>query len=340
MFTAYFISMWISNTATVLMLVAAVSAIVNNKELFEERIQKNIAAAFLIALSYSATIGGMATIVGTPTNMIFVGFWETQYPQQEPISFFRWCSFGIPFSLFLLISGYFVLIKMFDIKSTATGKMFIINKHKELGKILWEQKVVLFFFGLAIALWFSRTGFTIGKFRLLGWEHLFPKGYVKDSTVAIAAAICLFVIPTSEKGKYILEWDDVKKLPLHIILLFGGSFALAKGIEVSGLGNYLAGQLCVIITLLSEVASNVATITLMLPILASLSIALGINPLKLMLPATFSASFGFMLVIATAPNTIAFASGNFKSIQLIRAGLIMNLIGIIALTLATYFFDF
>lgn len=355
MFTAYFISMWISNTATVLMLVAAVSAIANHKELFEERIQKNIGAAFLIALAYSATIGGMATIVGTPTNMIFTGFWEANYPQRETISFFKWCRFGIPFSLLLLFSGYFILIKMFDIKSTATGKSFIRNKYKELGVITWEQKVVMSFFGLSILLWFTRTGFNIDGYRIAGWETNFLKGYVKDSTVAIIAAICLFAIPSTEKGKYILEWDDVKKLPFHIILLFGGGFALAKGIEVSGFGNYLAGQLqffkdyplwvlivslSIIITLLSEIASNVATITLMLPILASLCTALNMDPYKLMLPATLAASFGFMLVIATAPNTIAFATGHFKSRQLMRAGLLMNLIGIIALTLAMSIFDF
>ena len=168
-------------------------------------------------------------------------------------------------------------------------------------------------------------------------------------------AVCLFILPAREKNKFILEWNDVKKLPYHIILLFGGGFALAKGIEVSGLGDYLAGQLIffkdyplwmllatlvILITLLSELASNVATITLMLPILASLAIAINIDPLKLMVPATFAASFGFMLVIATAPNTIVYATGHFQSRQLLRVGLLMNLIGIILLTLAMTLIDF
>jgi sodium-dependent dicarboxylate transporter 2/3/5 len=355
MLTAFFISLWISNTATVLMLVAAVSAIVNHKELFEERIQKNIAPALLIGLAYSATIGGMATIVGTPTNMIFTAFWETHYPMREQISFLKWCWFGVPFSFFLLLTGYVILIKMFSIPNVATEKQFIQNKFKALGKVTMEQKVVMFFFGFCIVLWFTRTGFDLGGFRIGGWDNYFEKGFIKDSTVAILAAICLFIIPSSEKGKHILEWEDVKKLPYHIILLFGGGFALAKGIEVSGMGDYLAGQLqffkhyplwiliaalAIIITLLSEIASNVATITLMLPILASLATAINIDPLKLMLPATFAASFGFMLVIATAPNTIAFATGHFKSRQLMRAGLLMNLIGIIALTVAMTFLDF
>src|SRR5688572_15188100 len=137
----------------------------------------------------------------------------------------------------------------------------------------------------------------------------------------------MFVLHARKKKKFILEWNDVKKLPFHIILLFGGGFALAKGIEVSGLGNFLASQLhffkdyplwmligalAILITLLSELASNVATITLMLPILASLAAAINVDPLKLMVPATFAASFGFMLVIATAPNTIVYATGHFQ----------------------------
>ena len=158
-----------------------------------------------------------------------------------------------------------------------------------------------------------------------------------------------------EKGKFILEWNDVKKLPFHIILLFGGGFALAEGIEVSGLGSFLAGQLAIfktyplwvligvlalLITLLSELASNVATITLMLPILSSLALAINVDPIKLMVPATFAASFGFMLVIATAPNTITYATGLFHSKQLLKAGLLLNAVGITLLTFAMMFFRF
>jgi sodium-dependent dicarboxylate transporter 2/3/5 len=355
MLTAYFISMWISNTATTLMLVAAVSAIVNHKELFKGQKQENIGAAFLIALAYSATIGGMSTIVGTPTNMIFTGYWESHYPLREQISFLQWCAFGIPFSLLLLLAGFLLLKKMFHIKNISTDKSFIRNKYEELGKITWEQKTVMTLFSLTVVLWFTRTGIDFGSIRIGGWETWFPKGYIKDSTVAILMAVCLFILPSREKNKFILEWNDVKRLPFHIILLFGGGFALAKGIEVSGLGDFLAQQLhffkdyplwmliaalAILITLLSELASNVATITLMLPILASLADAINVDPLKLMVPATFAASFGFMLVIATAPNTIVYATGHFQSRKLFRAGLWMNLVGIILLTLAMSLIDF
>ncbi|MEO5570478.1 MAG: DASS family sodium-coupled anion symporter [Bacteroidia bacterium] len=355
MLTAYIISMWISNTATTLMLVAAVAAIVKHKELFAGHKQENIGASFLIALAYSATIGGMSTIVGTPTNMIFIGYWEMHYPLREPVSFLRWCMFGIPFSLLMLGAGFLLLKKMFDIKDVSSDKSFIKNKYAALGRPTMEQKTVALFFIITVVLWFTRAGFDMGAHRIGGWEMWFPKGYIKDSTVAIFTAVCMFVLPSGKKGKFILEWNDVKKLPFHIILLFGGGFALAKGIEVSGLGDYLAEQLkffqdyplwvliavlALLITILSELASNVATITLMLPILASLAEAIHIDPLKLMVPATFAASFGFMLVIATAPNTIVYATGNFQSRQLLRAGLWMNLAGIIMLTIAMVLIDF
>ena len=355
MLTAYLISMWISNTATTLMLVAAVAAIVNHKELFKQHQQENIAAAFLIGLAYSATIGGMSTIVGTPTNMIFTGYWESHYPMREPISFLRWCMFGIPFSLLLLLTGYLVLKKMFHIENVLSDKSFIRNKYTALGKTTMEQKIVMLFFTLTVLLWFTRSGFDLGSLKISGWEKYFPKGYVKDSTVAIFTAVCLFILPCREKNKFILEWKDVKKLPFHIILLFGGGFALAKGIEVSGLGDFMASQLqffkdyplwvliavlAILITFLSELASNVATITLMLPILSSLAIAIDVDPIKLLIPATFAASFGFMLVIATAPNTIVYATGQFGSRKLFRAGLWMNLAGIILLTIAMSLIDF
>jgi len=337
------------------MLVAAVSAIATYKELFRPEHNERNGAAFLIGLAYAATIGGMSTIVGTPTNMIFVGYWESHYPLREPISFLQWSSFGVPFSLAMLATGFFILKKMFRIENTVSDKLFIRKQYAALGPITREQLTVMVLFFITVILWFSRTGIEIGSLKFGGWEKIFPKGFIKDSTVAIAAAIVMFVIPSKQKGKFILEWKDVKRLPFHIILLFGGGFALAKGIEVSGLGDFLASQLhffehypawmlivalAILITVLSELASNVATITLMLPILASLSEAINIDPLKVMVPATFAASFGFMLVIATAPNTIAYATGLFSSGKLFRAGLLMNLVGIIMLTVAMMLFDF
>ncbi len=358
MLTSYLISMWISNTATVLMLVAAVTAIIRHEELFHEKIRKKISTAYMIALAYSATIGGMASPVGTPTNMVFIGYWNETYPDSAQISFLQWTVFGIPFSLAMLATGFLMLRFMFFRKSenAALDKTFILKKYQELGTISFEQWAVMIVFNITAILWFTRSPIDFGSFKWVGWETVFEKGFIKDSTVAIFMASLLFLIPSkNERGTFILEWKDVKQLPLRIILLFGGGFALAKGFEVSGLSDYLANQLtffsdyplwviililAIIVTILSEFASNVATITLMLPVLASLAVAIGIDPVKLMIPATFAASFGFMMPVATAPNTIAYASGYIHVRQMMRTGLIMNLVGIILLTIAMTLFGF
>lgn len=356
MIATYLISWWISNTATTLMLLGAVLAIIQHEELFEKHAYKNIAAAYLIALAYSATIGGMATIVGTPTNMIFTGYMEEQFPQNQ-VSFLEWCSIGIPFSAIVLLVGFFILKKIFNINNndTTADKEFIRNKYLALGKITREQKTVMLIFAITAVLWITRSGFDLGGINIPGWESCFGKGYIKDSTVAIAMSMLLFIIPSSDKKVFLLQWEDVKRLPFHIILLFGGGFSLAKGIEVSGLGDYLAfqlqffkdyplwmiiGVLVILITLMSELASNVATITLMLPILAALSKAINIHPVQLMLPATFAASFGFMLHIATAPNTIVYATGYVPAKKMMRAGILLNVIAVVLLTIMIMMYDF
>ncbi len=221
MLTAYLISMWISNTATTLMLVGAVLAIIHHEELFEKHLHKNIAAAYLIALAYSATIGGMATIVGTPTNMIFIGYWEEQFPMENQISFLKWSSLGLPFSFLLLLAGFFILKKMFGIhnKDTSNDKQFIRKKYQSLGKTSYEQKVVMTVFTLTALLWMTRGEIEIGSFHFSGWGKYIGQGYFKDSTVAILMSVLLFVIPSREKDRFLLHWEDVKKLPLHIILL-------------------------------------------------------------------------------------------------------------------------
>lgn len=355
MLTAFLISNWISNTATTLMLLGAVLAIIQHEELFDKESYRNIAAAYLIALAYSATIGGMGTIVGTPTNMIFAGYWEEQFPEREPISFMQWSALGFPFSLLLLIIGFFVLKTVFRIHDghVAADKLFIRKKYKELGSVTREQKIIMLVFSITVFLWMTRTGFDFGTINIPGWENYLGKGYIKDSTVAIAMSVLLFIIPSKGGENFLLKWEDVKKLPFHIILLFGGGFSLAKGIEVSGLGDYLAIQLqffkdyplwvlivtlIVLITLLSELASNVATITLMLPILAALSQAVNVDPLLLMLPATFAASFGFMLHIATAPNTIVYATGHVPAKKMMQCGLLMNLFAVVLLTVAIFIY--
>ncbi len=356
MLTSYLISMWISNTATVMMLFAAVMALANRVALRDKNgyaIENDRSStAFMIGLAYSATIGGMATLVGTPPNMVFYRFYTNAYPLNADISFAKWFMIGFPLSLCLLILAYFVLRLLFIPKRN--NPSFEISYFKEerdqLGKMKFDEKMVASLFGITALLWFTRTDLDLGSFQLKGWKHLFPHPEnITDGTVAIGMAMLLFFIPSrSEPKRMLLNWTEASKLPFHILLLFGSGFALAKGFEVSGLSAWLAEKLffldgvhpvilvlsiCVLVTIISELASNVASIQLMLPILLALSPSLKVDPLLLMIPATFAASLGFMLPIATAPNTIVFGSNKIKVKEMMRAGLVLNILGILLVTL-------
>jgi solute carrier family 13 (sodium-dependent dicarboxylate transporter), member 2/3/5 len=351
MLTSYLISMWISNTATVMMLISAVLAVIVQIEnhFTEEHHSHKMASALLIGLAYSATIGGMATLVGTPTNMIFLREYSEHFPANKDMNFLSWFIIGFPLSLALVLMAFFVLKKMFIKKESQLNmdSTYFKDAYQRLGKMSFEEKVVSFIFGSTAVLWFTRADIDFGMFSMKGWSNLFSnKDFLNDSTVAVFMAILLFMIPSkTEKGRAII-------IPFDIILLFGGGFALAKGFEVSGLSKWLGSQLhftsetniymvifglCLLVTIISEFASNVACIQLMLPILIAIQTDLNIHPLVLMIPATLAASLGFMLPVATAPNTIVFGSNRLKVKDMLRAGFVLDIIGIIIITMATYF---
>ena len=370
MLTTYFISNWVSNTATVMMLIPAVMAITAQKEIYHASGHRNISSALLIGLSFSATIGGMGTLVGTPPNMIFAGMYAAQFPNGQPVTFLNWMAFGIPFSLTLLVVCYFILRKMFiTAEHNQPFDLSYIREQKVLlGKMKYEEKVVLLIFVCTVVLWLFREDLNLGFACVPGWSKIFGElsGYIKDSTVVIFTSFFLYLIPakskvvsakgqvdsdfeeaSSDTGK-ILEWSDVAKLPLNIILLFGCGFAMAKGFETSGLSNEIAVRLhvlqgmpvafillgvAVIVTVLSEFASNTASIQLVLPIVIPLATVLQVNPLLLMLTATFSASLGYMLPVATAANTIVYGTGNINARDMMRAGIILDIAGVILLLL-------
>jgi len=357
MLTSFLLSMWISNTATVMMLISAVIAIILQVEnLFsEEKHSHNFSTAVLIGLAYSATIGGMATLVGTPTNMIFYREYVEKYSGQGDLNFFTWFAIGFPIALLFLIVTFFILKRLFlknskfeHLPEHHFGKMY-----QNLGKMSFEEIVISIIFLSTAVLWFTRADIDFGIIKLYGWNNFFAKKeFLQDSTVAIAMAVLLFIIPAKSKpNRAILVWDDVKKLPFGIILLFGGGFALAKGFELSGLTIWLGSQLqfvaganiylvilllCVLITIISEFASNVACIQLMLPILIAMQHTMGVNPLMLMIPATLASSLGFMLPVATAPNTIVYGSGKIKTKDMLKAGLLIDIVGIIIISLFSF----
>ena len=339
MLTSWLVSMWISNTATVMMLLPSVMAIIGQMDVHfsSERQQQRFAAAILMALAFAATIGGMATLVGTPPNMVFYRFYSEHYSLAGDMDFLKWFLKAAPLSLLFLFATYGVLYVIFlrreQFPAADTGHFH--HRKRELGA--WrpsEIKVLLVFSG-TVVLWFTRDY----------WSHLFSNpGWIQDSTIAMLSAILLFFMPSGKNAEPLLKWEDATRLPLHVIFLFGSGFALAYGFEQSGLSKLLAGELVffrhlplwqlqliivLLIVLISEFASNVASIQLMLPVLFAVQQATGHEPLALLMPATLAASMGFMLPVATAPNTIVFGAGRISPGQMMKAGFVLDLVGIL-----------
>lgn len=307
-------------------------------------------------MAYGASIGGVATLVGTPPNLSFARILTIHFPNAPEISFATWFLFAFPISLLLLAVACVVLCVMFGIrgrKSSALNLDVIRSQYNALGPLAFEEKVVLADFVALALLWLSRRGIQIGDFQLPGWSRLFEwSAFFNDGTVAMGAALILFLIPAMKKGR-VMEWETASELPWHIVLLFGGGFALATGFKESGLSMWFAHQLeglsgvhpvvlvgvtCLMITFLTELTSNTATAEMFLPIMAALSVAVKVNPLLLMIPATLSCSFAFMLPVATPPNAIVFGTDRVRMGEMVRVGLVLNLVGAVVITAGIYVF--
>lgn len=358
MLTAYLISNWISNTATCMMLFSAVLALILETEQYiSEKHRNHFAAALLLGLAYSATIGGLATPVGTPPNMYFFKAYKEAYPENTDLNFLSWSAIGFPLSFLFLMATFFVLSKYYfakDLKINLT-KSFFKDNYTALGKSCYEEKWVFGIFIVCALLWFTRADVPFGNFTYKGWGHIFqvPK-FVDDSIVAVAAALLLFLIPSKKnKGEALLTWDDAKKIRYDIILMFGSGFALAYGFEVSGLSTWLANSLevlhgvnpfiviiciCAVVTTISEFASNIASIQLAIPVMIALQKNLDLPPIVLMIPATFAASLGFMLPVATAANTIVFGTKKIEIKDMFKVGLVLDIIGIVLISVFCYLF--
>ncbi len=357
MVSTYLISNWISNTATTMMLFSAVFALIHETKNYITRNFEKFAAAMLLGLAFSATIGGMATPVGTPPNMYFFKAFKEAFPDSNDLNFLKWSAIGYPISLCFLTCTYFVLNFYFLRKKVELNieKSFFKTSYNHLGKFSWEEKWVFVIFIACILGWFTRADIDFGGFKYKGWNHLFviPK-YIDDAFVALVAAMFLFLIPSkANKGEALLIWEDAKKLRYDIILMFGSGFALAYGFEKSGLSNWLAASLvvlkgvspiliilgiCVIVTIISEFASNIASIQLAIPVMIALQKDLDLPPLLLMMPATFAASLGFMLPVATAANTIVFGTKHIHIKDMFKVGIVLDILGILIITLMCYLY--
>lgn len=359
MIASAFISMFISNTATaIMMLPIGLSVILN----FENNNQPNNIAPFtkslFLAIAYSCSIGGIATLIGTAPNLVFQRIFSISFPNAPVITFGQWMLFGLPLSLIMLFTVWLLLTKIIfkSNKELNVNQDDISEQHKILGKISYEEKIMLIVLIITALLWIFRKKILLGDFTIPGWSDNLPfSNYIDDATIAIFMAILLFIIPSKANHSKILQLQDFKKIPWDIIILFGGGFALAKGFQETGLSLIIGKQLeaianmppifmilfvCLLMTFLTELTSNTAITQTILPILASLSIAVNINPLILMIPATISASFAFMLPVATPPNAIVFATGKVTIREMAKTGLIINIAGAIIITLFFYFIGY
>jgi sodium-dependent dicarboxylate transporter 2/3/5 len=296
----------------------------------------------MLAIAYSASIGGMATLIGTPPNLVLAGVVETTYGAE--ITFLQWFAFGFPISLILLFLCWIYLTRFafsFKQKEFPGGKEEIKRQLSGLGKISFEEKTVLIVFVCMAFAWISRS-FLIEKF--------IPA--IDDTIIAVFFSVLLFLLPTSKKGEKMISWKDAVKLPWGITLLYGGGMAIALGFESSGLALWIGNQLTVLETVpfillllilitavnfLTEITSNLATTAMLLPVLVSLAPSIGVHPYFLMIGATIAASCAFMLPVATPPNAVVFGSGYLKIEDMVKKGLWMNFISIIVLTVVVYF---
>ncbi len=351
MIATAFLSMWISNTATAMMMLPiALSIILELEGKTDASDISRYSIAIFLGIAYAASIGGLATLVGTPPNLVFVKQLNILFPEAPEISFSEWMILGLPVSVTMLAIAWTLLFFMYRPKKR-WERVSVDTFRKEYEKLSgwsYEERVVVTLFIILAFLWLTRAGIDLGGFKIPGWSKLFghPE-YINDGTVAVAIATILFLIPSrSRPGDRILDWATANRLPWNMILLFGGGFALAKGFEVSGLSVWFGeslkwigrfGEVIILLSIitmmsfLTELTSNTASTQMLLPVFAGLAVSIGMNPLLIMVPVTMAASLAFMLPTATPPNAIVFGSGRIRIRTMIRTGFWLNMAGVLTI---------
>jgi sodium-dependent dicarboxylate transporter 2/3/5 len=363
MIASAFLSMWISNTATAMMMIPIGLAVITQlSEPAEDDTfvlgQNNFALALMLGIAYASSIGGISTLIGTPPNVVFIGILKSNFPGAPEISFLKWMLFAVPFSAVFLPLAWFYLVRIaapVKVSGRKMDKGVIRRELEKLGPMSRPEKYTMAVFAGTAFLWMFRSNINLGFITIPGWSDLIGRQhYMTDSTVAIMMALTTFLIPAQKqdgKQEFLMDWSCAARIPWGILLLFGGGFALASGFEASGLTGWLGEQLgsfgflpvmAIILivsattTLTTEFTSNTAMASTILPIVAGLSLAIGVNPLLLMIPATISCSTAFMLPVATPPNAIVFGSGYIRIRDMVKIGIVMNLLGLILIALFLY----
>ena len=342
MVAAALLSMWISNTSTTLMLfpIAVSLALVVGETSpdLSDKAKHDFQISLLLGLAYGASIGGVATLVGTPTNAFMAGFLESEYQIEIPFS--QWLMIGIPVTVILLPLGWVLLTRFLfpvSFQSSPETRAELDRRHQALGVMSTAEKRTAFLFAILVFGWVLRKPISAA----LGLEGL------SDAGIAITIALLAFVIPSGVDRHALVTWSDTKRLPWGVLILFGGGLSLAAALSSSGLTLWLGQQmaplgainsivlvfaLTSLVVFLTELTSNVATTATLLPVVAALAIELGIDPLMLVVPVTIAASCAFMLPVATPPNAIIFSTGEVQIKEMMRAGLWLNIVSIVLVT--------
>lgn len=358
------LSMWMNSTSCVLVMLPIALSLLDGDG--DAALRKQLTVPLLLAVSYGATIGGMSTPVGTPPNLVFLEVWRDRYPDRAAIGFGQWMSFGIPLMLVYLTAAWFLITKLVFKVPTAhlSTPAEVKARLKALGPVSYAERVAAFVFATVALLWITGDDLILGTDTFHGWRWHTKLTEFSDGAVALFGAISLFLIPIpqqlegdevggSEEGRKppyaLLTWRYAEKhVPWGILLLFGGGFAIASGIDKSGLAlemvagmerlkglapPVLIGAVSGLVCLLSELGSNTATASLTLPILAQSAEAWGLDPQALLIPATLAATLGFALPVASPMQAIVFGSGRIPVREMVRAGIWLDLIGILLLVL-------
>ena len=329
MTAAAVLSMWISNTATTLMLLPVALAVL-------ERADRQLAIPLLLGIAYAASIGGLGTPIGTPPNLIFMQIYSDEFGRT--ISFPEWMSWGLPVVI--------IMIPLTGLWLTRGLHLSAKVKLPPVGHWLPAEKRVLGLFGLTALLWITRQA-PFG-----GWSQWWGLPGANDASVALLAVVVM-ALTSDGKGGQLLKWESARKIPWGVLILFGGGITIANAFIQSGLADNLAGHfgaltelpvwlmiflICLAVTFMTEVTSNTATASLLMSLLAAASVAMEVSPVLLMIPAVMSASCAFMLPVATAPNAVIYGSGQVTIKQMARAGFVLNLMGAVVITIVSYLF--
>lgn len=340
------ISMWISNTATTMMMLPIATSVIGllaseQKNLPQQGI-RYFALGMMLAIAYGSNIGGTATIIGTPPNVVFTGFMRETFHYE--VSFSKWMLIALPFTVILLLISYFLIVKI--LYPNRLGKFegaeeLIRQEVVALGKMsIGEQRTLIIFLATAL-LWIFRTGV----------NALLPFLHLSDEGIAMLATVALFVTPVKwREGDFVLDWEDTRRLPWGILLLFGGGLSLADALAETGIIDLIGNQfshlqnanvfiilgLSAVSLLLTEVMSNVALVTIFLPVVGGIAQGAGIDPVEVCIPVTIAASCAFMLPMSTPPNAIIFASGHVSIPQMLRAGIWLNIASILLISFVIY----